>query len=97
MPYRCWCGDNDHYDTYGAGLCNFDCSGASDATCGGDYAFSLYVIYGDGGVDGVDFSDDHNDDDGEEVDVAGVPTPSSTSSPSPLSASDDDLGDDAGR
>lgn len=61
ITHRCWCGTPSSYDSYGSGICNFECTGSSESTCGGDYAFSLYIIYGDGGGGGTD---DQGDDDG---------------------------------
>lgn len=74
--FRCWCGESaTEVDVYGAGLCNFDCSGNTDQTCGGDSAFSLYEILGGGGGTTVDHSDDNGaatdgDDEDETVIVA---------------------------
>ncbi|CAN0035905.1 unnamed protein product, partial [Ectocarpus sp. 12 AP-2014] len=62
---ECRCGDDVDYTLHGTGTCNFSCTGSDETTCGGEYAFDLYEIYGDGGVDGVVSSD--TDDQGDDT------------------------------
>ena len=66
MCGRCWCGDQDDFTEYGTGQCNSACTDTSttNAACGGVVSFSLYQIYGDGGVDADAVADDQGDDDG---------------------------------
>eukprot|EP00752_Nemacystus_decipiens_P017703 g15872.t1 len=72
---QCWCGDQFEFSKYGDGLCNSACTDTDSTSnaCGGIVSFSLYIIYGDGGID----SDDQGDDDGGlGADEGTTPTPS---------------------
>ncbi|CAM9975873.1 unnamed protein product, partial [Ectocarpus fasciculatus] len=65
---ECRCGDDDtDYTLHGTGTCNFSCTGSDETACGGEFAFSLYEIHGDGGVAGVVVSTSTDDDQGDDT------------------------------